>query len=453
MELAFLAIVSIAPLMLAIVGIHEFGHFITARAYGIKVLEFGIGFPPAVFKLYTGRTKVGLRSKTVLFYDGTAATVAAAGERLLRSGQLVRVGSLEDPSAGLVAFEMEIKDKHWEKKKLSHFGARVDGVLWHEGKIRSVGPQSFELADMAYSINAFPIGGFVKVAGEDDPTVPMGAASKHPFKRIVVLVAGVFMNFVLATTLIAILFMVPREMEQGRLMVSDVDGGSGASAAGIQPGDVILSIQGQPVHTGPMLTRAVALANVGDGIESVIERDGLESVVTINPEYRADEDRWVIGVITEMVDVRTVERQFSPWNAAAQTFIVYKEAAVIVKNLVGGMIDNKDAPTLAGPVGVTHAIGEAVQKYGVIGLVFFIIIISINVAIFNILPIPPLDGGHILFALIEWARGGRRVSLAKQQAVSIIAVIMLLGFALYVTTSDVERLAAGGSLIGELEGS
>ena len=107
--------------------------------------------------------------------------VDALDRQDLRPGQRVKVGSLEDAKCGLVAFEVELHRNREKDEPESNFNHPVDNLLWHEGKVRTVGDGSFELADMLYSVNVIPLGGFVRLAGESNPTVPLSLASRRPW--------------------------------------------------------------------------------------------------------------------------------------------------------------------------------------------------------------------------------------------------------------------------------
>lgn len=202
METFLFAVGTLAPLLLILVVVHELGHFATARAIGVKVLEFGVGFPPRVFGVYTGRTQVLLHTRTRF--------IGIDGPQSLQPGQMVKVASIYEEDLGLVAVEVDLHRQRDEDEEPSHFNRPVDHLLWHEGKVRSVSGGSFELADMLYSFNLIPLGGFVKLAGENNPTVPQSLASKSPAARIMVLSAGALMNALLPLLIFTIMFMLPQ---------------------------------------------------------------------------------------------------------------------------------------------------------------------------------------------------------------------------------------------------
>ena len=146
METVLIAVGSLVPLLLILVVIHEFGHYATARAMGVKVLEFGVGFPPRAFGVYTGNTPV--------LIDGATRYVGMSGPGDLGRGQKIKVSSTEDANGNLVARVIE-SSKKLAKGELEEEPEERPGeedLLKHEGKVRSVGDGSLVLADMLYSV-------------------------------------------------------------------------------------------------------------------------------------------------------------------------------------------------------------------------------------------------------------------------------------------------------------
>ncbi len=439
MESVLFAIVTLVPLLLILVVVHELGHFATARAFGVKVLEFGVGFPPRAFGFYTGRTPVMLHPQTRF--------VGLEGPQDLRPGQRVKVGSLEDAGCGLVAFEVELHRKRDEDEPESNFNHPVNNLLWHEGKVRSVGDGSFELADMLYSVNVIPLGGFVRLAGESNPTVPLSLASRRPWERVVVLSAGALMNALLPLVIFTVLFMLPQEVEMGRLTTTTVAPDSAAAEAGILPGDVLLEANGKAVENRQDLTREVNL-NGGSEMTVLLERDGQSETVTLSPRFNADSSRWLAGVIVELDDRRVVSRSRPIWEAVPQSFVSTWELMVLLKQSVGGMISAGAAPELSGPIGIAQMTGEVSRDGGLAGWLSVGILLSINLAIINILPFPMLDGGRIVFVVIEWVRRGKRISPEKEGLVHMIGLAVIVAGVVAISANDILRLIEGGSFLG-----
>jgi regulator of sigma E protease len=439
MDAVLFAIVTLVPLLLILVVVHELGHFATARVFGVKVLEFGVGFPPRAFGIYTGRTPVMLHPQTRF--------VGLDGPQELRPGQLVKVGSLEDEECGLVAFEVELHRKQDEDESESNFNHPVDNLLWHEGKVRSVGDGSFELADMLYSVNVIPLGGFVRLAGESNPTVPLSLASRRPWERIVVLAAGSLMNALLPLVIFAIVFMLPQEVEVGRLTTTSVAPGSAAAEAGLQPGDVFVEANGKPVKNRIDFTREINL-NGGSEMTVLIERDDRQEAVALRPRFDADGSRWLAGVRVELADARVERRSRPIWEAVPESFVRTWELLVLLRQSIGGMVSEGAAPELSGPIGIAQLTGEVSREGGFAGWLSVGILLSINLAIVNILPFPMLDGGRIVFVVIEWIRRGKRISPEKEGLIHLIGLAVIVAGIVAISANDILRLIEGGTFLG-----
>ena len=439
MDAVLFAIVTLVPLLLILVVVHEWGHFATARAFGVKVLEFGVGFPPRAFGVYTGRTPVMLHPRTRF--------VGMEGPQDLRPGQRVKVGSLEDEECGLVAFEVELHRKREKDEPESHFNRPVDNLLWHEGKVRSVGDGSFELADMLYSVNIIPLGGFVRLAGESNPTVPLSLASRPPWQRVVVLAAGAAMNALLPLAIFTIMFMLPQEVEVGRLTVTGVAGDSAAAEAGLHPGDVLLAANGAPIENRIDFTREVNL-NGGSEMTVLLERNGREETALLRPQFDAEAARWLAGVAVQLDDARVESHSRPIWEAVPDAFIGSWELLVLLKQNIGGMASAGVAPELSGPIGIAQMTGEVSRDGGLSGWLSVGILLSINLAIINILPFPMLDGGRIVFVVIEWVRRGKRISPEKEGLAHLIGLAIIIAGVVAISANDVMRLIEGGTFLG-----
>ena len=439
METILFAVGTLTPLLLILVVVHELGHYATARTFGVKVLEFGVGFPPRAFGFYTGRTPVMLHPRTQF--------VGLEGPQDLRAGQRVKVGSMEDPEVGLVAFEVELRRSQQKDDPESNFNQPLDNLLWHEGKIRSVSDGSFELADMLYSVNVIPLGGFVRLAGESNPTVPQSLASRPQWQRIVVMAAGALVNALLPLLIFTVMFMLPQDVEVGRLAVTRVIDGSAAEQAGIVPGDVVLAANGKTVERRVDFTREINL-NGGAAMTILVERDGGKEPVSLRPRFDADASRWLVGVSAELTEVSVESRSRPIWEAVGESFISTWELLVLLKQSIGGMISAGAAPELSGPIGIAQMTGEVSREGGIAGWLSVGILLSINLAIINILPFPMLDGGRIVFVVIEWIRRGKRIPPEKEGMVHLVGLAVLIAGIIAISANDILRLLEGGRFLG-----
>ena len=533
MESFLIAVGALVPMLLILVVVHELGHFVTARKLGVKVLEFGVGFPPRAFGIYTGRTQLLIHPEAVfLNLDGPGS---------LRRGQLVKIASSEDSNGNLVARIVEaprtdvgLKDRMLGKATISD-GYGPDSWLRHEGKVRSVGDGSFVVADMLYSVNWTPLGGFVRLAGENNPDVPRSMASKGVGSRFLVLVAGPLMNAILPIALFTILLMLPQDVQvgrvavtgvadgspaqaaglrqgdivthagdqkvenirdldravnlnggstmqwridrggreqvvqvrpafsrpegrwvagvgirnvEGRVVVTDVRSGSPAELAGIRAGDSVVSVGGQAIGSIDQLTTAIQIGG-GVGSDWVVVRDGIDRGFAVIPEYRQPEgEMWLTGISTDVVDGRIEKRSSPPWVALGNSFINTWEVLVLLKQAITGAFSQGGAPQLSGPVGIAQMTGEVTREGGFQGWMAITILLSINLAILNILPIPMLDGGRLVFVVIEWVRRGKRVPPEKEGVVHLIGFVVLIGLIVLISANDIMRLVQGHSFLG-----
>ena len=542
MESVLIAIAAIVPMLLMLVVIHELGHFATARSLGVKVLEFGVGFPPRAFGFYTGKTRVLISADTQF--------INLSGQSDLQPGSLVKVSSGEDAEGNLVARVIELPlaakglaDRLGRKKQSDELTSSVepeimhdsDELLKHEGRVRSVEDGSIVLADMLYSVNWAPLGGFVRLAGESNPEIPQSLASKGVGTRFLVLVAGPFMNAILPIAFFTILLMLPQEISVGQVVVDEVYDGFPAQAAGIQPGDIVLSTDGRKIENEGDL--AVAINIKGNSpMELLIDRDGQQSVFTLRPEWGRPPGQWLVGVsISEdtgqvvvdgvmpdgpaesagvskrdvvvsaggntikttsdlkraiqlnrdgdmdwlikrgdgeiaiqvtprfdqpeteqfqtgisprLINSHVERRSQPPWTAFRDSFGKTWEMLVLIKQGLFGAVSSGSSPQLSGPIGIAGAAGELTRQAGIEGWLFMAILLSISLAIFNILPIPALDGGRLVFVVLEWLRRGKRVPPDKEGLVHLIGFVVLIGLIILISANDINNLIQGRSLLG-----
>ena len=297
METVIIALASFIPMLLLLVVVHELGHFWTAKAFGVKVLEFGIGYPPRAFGIYTGRTETLLSANTVCLTGALAD---------IRPGQVVRVLSGETDDGELVAQYVEIRGAGRSGSLLAALGrfagsgdrgrdgepaqpARAslddlqsDRYLRHEGRVREVDGNRIVMADMLYSLNWLPLGGFVRLSGENNPEAPRSLARRGVGQRAVVLAAGSAMNALFPIVAFAVMFMIPHtELTGGTVQITEIVPDSPAQAAGLMPGDRVLGIDGQLVETPDVLVREVRLG-AGDEMLWSIEREGTPQQVRVH---------------------------------------------------------------------------------------------------------------------------------------------------------------------------
>jgi len=442
MESVLIAVGSLVPLLLILVVIHEFGHYATARAMGVKVLEFGVGFPPRAFGVYTGNTPV--------LVDGATRYVGLSGPEDLGRGQKIKVSSAENDQGNLVARVIELSKKVAKGEEGDEPDEERPGeedLLKHEGKVRSVVDGSLVLADMLYSVNWAPIGGFVRLAGEANPNVPRSLAGKGTGTRFLVLIAGPLMNAILPLLIFTVLLMIPRDVAVGRLVIQEVGENTAASEAQVRAEDAVLQANGKDIENRLEFTREINL-NGGSQMSILVERGGQELLLHLRPRFDTESARWLVGVFPRLDDVTIVKRSEPIWEAIPNSFVNTWEMLVLVKQALGGAFGEGSSPEFSGPIGIAQVTGEITRDGGWVGWLGVGILLSINLAILNVLPIPMLDGGRIFFVVLEWARRGKKIPAHREGMVHLIGFALLMGGIVLVSVNDIGRLIDGRSFLG-----
>jgi regulator of sigma E protease len=441
------SVVPFVAIIVVLVIVHEFGHFVTAKLGGVGVQEFGLGYPPRL----------------------------------------------------------------WAKK----------------------------FRGTEYSINALPLGGFVRMVGEEDPSDPRSLASRPRPLRLVVLSAGSFMNFVFAIALFSAGLMIPREVPIGRAVIQEIMPDSPAQQAGLQQGDIIWKINNREVHNVPETGSAIRLhlgetltmmvkrgnefvdvrvkarwtapdivhaVQPGEDVQSVAKELGLsaDSVreaagvkTTLDPgqqltigegpdavTYTAEKGDTVasvaqrLGVSQDVVRIAAGLPDLNTLNVGeelrfpqgptgiviaaqypyteTQSYSLFKavprgarttiDSLTLARNEVISWTKGGGSPEVSGPIGIAQATGQVVKEAGWKVLTDFAALLSVNLAVINILPLPMLDGGRIVFVLLEVLRRGRRVAPQKEALVHLVGLVALLTLVVVISYFDIVRIIQGGSI-------
>ena len=305
---------------------------------------------------------------------------------------------------------------------------------------------SFRHGGTIYSLNAIPLGGFVKMAGEEDPKVSGSLASKSIPVRLLTLGSGSLMNLLLPLLLFSVAFMVPHNIVYGQVQVDEVAANSPAARAGIVAGDSILEINGKPVNSVGDVQRGIQL-NLGQPVALLIQHadDTVEEVRAV-PRWQPPEGEGAIGVAVRTVSPTVVRQSYPFWQAIPMGVRECIDTFVLFKNGIISMIIGSVPRILAGPVGIAQLTGEVAQA-GFSPLLEFAAFLSINLAIINLLPLPALDGGRIAFVLLEAVRRGKRVSARIEGMIHMAGFAMLITLLVLITYQDIIRIISGESLL------
>ena len=389
----------IVPVLALLIFVHELGHFTTAKLFGIKVTEFGFGFPPRVFGV---------------------------------------------PFRGTV-----------------------------------------------YSLNLIPLGGFVKMVGEEDPTDPDSFARHSVLKRLVVLSAGSIMNFILPVLIFTVLLMLPHDaLVGGSVMITSVAPGSPAEQAGLRGGDIILSVDGKPVISPGELVDTVR-GRTGQPIELSLRRASRVMGLSQSPELAtfdavsvtprvspprlrvveevsdpssevalADARRYnpnlevgdtmtqgAIGVMIGLVNPKFGTKTEPVWTAVPNGVGMIWDVLSFTWGGITEGVATRSNPGIAGPVGIAHATGEVVEELGVAWIFRIAALLSVSLGVVNLLPIPALDGGRIVFVVLEFLRKGKRISPQREGLIHLVGFVVIIGLIVAITYSDILRIVNGESFL------
>lgn len=454
MDLLTSTILPFIGILVVLVVVHEFGHFITAKMFNVKVLEFGVGFPPRLFSIRKGETE--------------------------------------------------------------------------------------------YTVNALPLGGFVRLLGEEDDQDPRSLMAQAPWKRLVIMGAGVVMNFFLAIFLFSLALMIPREVSVGNAVISQVVPDSPAAQAGIERGDIIEEIGGRRIESVQDASYNINL-RLGENTEMQLRRldpvTGESTVHNVNvtprwapPPYEyivqpgedvsavarsTGFDRDIVrqaaaipyelepgqllifgtgddavhyetqpgdtvGYISRILRVSEAEvasvaglpdpealvagetllfvqgatgiriapqypytemRSDGPFAALTKGWQRTWDSLKLARNGIYSWIRGGTTAPVTGPIGIAQATGEIVREAGWRSLVETAALLSMNLAVLNILPLPFVDGGKIVFVLIEMARRGKRIAPQKEAIVHLVGLVALLVMVVALSYFDILRIIRGEDLL------
>jgi len=298
-----------------------------------------------------------------------------------------------------------------------------------------MGPTIFkrQYGETVYALRAFPVGGFCAMEGEDGGSDDSRSFEKKPARvRAFILGAGSFMNVVLAVLILSGMFFFS---SIATTQMAEVVDGSPAQAAGIIAGDTITSIDGTQTNEWQDIVRAISETD-RDTLTVGILRDGNELTIQTGI-MRNPDGRIVIGIVPD-----TTIRLTNPITALSlglrATYETMISMVEILRYLFTGQVEVTD---LVGPVGIGFIIDDTAER-GMRPLVFLVALISLNLAIVNLLPLPALDGGRLLFLVIRKITG-RAITDKMEGMIHIVGIVLLLTLMLFVTWNDIMRFIFG----------
>lgn len=380
----------IIPILTFLIVIHELGHFLTAKYFGVKVDEFGIGYPPKI---------IGFK---------------------------------------------------------------------HRGTL--------------YSINAIPIGGFVKLSDDPNEKKPNDFSQQKIYKRIIILSSGAIINLLFPIILFSTMFLFPHNQIYGAVTIVEVSPNSPAGSSGLKTGDIIVSINQKKLlnHTqlvqstnnnlGKTITLNVRKSSNLSGIKSSPETSTIEQIKLIpreNPPKRIVVQDVVdplkeislikaqkintninlgdhiqegpIGITIGLSNPKQIKTNDPPQKAFSKGFQQFKN--IFSMSILGWKNSTSEA-NFTGPIGIAQATGQ-IASFGITPLLNFVGFLSISLGILNLLPIPSLDGGRLLFVIIELLRKGKKLSSQKENLIHILGFLGLISLILVLSYLDIARIISG----------
>ena len=323
--------------------------------------------------------------------------------------------------------------------EFGHFiTAKMTGMRVDEFAI-GFGPKliSTKRGETVYSIRAVPLGGFNDIAGMDplnNDAGSRGYCEKPVLSRMIVILAGSAMNFVLPVLLFfGIFFFSGVATPSTEPVIGTVIEGKAADIAGIKAGDRVISVNGTEVTTWAAFVETIRNDTEGLPLNVVYEREGQVNETALQPTYEKESKRFMIGVQSD-ITVREVGFVESMQLALQRTID-------IVEMMLGALVEIFQSPTeadLAGPIGIAQMAGK-VAETGFIPLLNFAALLSLNLGIINLLPVPALDGGYFVTLALEAVRGkplGPKALIYAQR----VGVVLLLILMLFATKNDIVRV-------------
>ncbi len=312
--------------------------------------------------------------------------------------------------------------------ELGHFiVAKAVGVKVNEFAM-GMGPALYkkQKGETLYAIRLIPIGGYCAMEGENEESEDNRAFNNKPvWAKISVLAAGSIMNIVIAILVLSIILGVTGN---ATTTIAKVEKNSPAYEAGIMKGDKILSINGSRIEDWNDITGLISLNDKDVNIN--LKRGNKDISITAFPK-KSEDGRYIIGIIPEVKHNPIIAVE----NGVKATWSMTKTMFVALKQLITGQVS---ATELAGPVGMISLVSDT-NKYGLWYLGYLTALISINLAIVNMLPFPALDGGRIVFVFIRKVTG-KMISDDLEGKIHMAGIILLFGLMIFATWNDITRL-------------
>lgn len=326
--------------------------------------------------------------------------------------------------------------------ELGHFLIAKKLGIWVKKFSLGFGPELFgrTIGETRYRLSLIPLGGYVKMAGEDPEEerqgVPTEFLSQAWWRRILVVVAGPAMNFLLTIILFSVVFYIwgkPQVVEES--IIGEVLEGTPAQKAGLEKGDKIISIEGKKISEWKEIVEIIHPA-VGETLKIRILRENKEIDFLITPQLDKERKVGLIGIAAK-VEMEKIGFFSSVIEGARQTIIW----SIFILKSISQVFLRMVKPAFAGPLGIGHLVAKT-AKTGMENLLYLIGLISLNIGLFNLFPIPILDGGHVMLYLWEGFTG-KPLDVKKMRVAQIVGLSILVFILVLAMQSDIMRWRNG----------
>jgi regulator of sigma E protease len=442
-----------AALVFAVlVVVHEAGHFAMAKKVGVRVLRFSIGYPPKIFGFRRGETEYSIGATPFGGYVrmlGDEVGEKPTPDEIKLYLHEIGLDLITDAREHGVALTGSEFDDHLRSlaERLSQSGTGVAQTILG----RELKPDEALLLN---EVRRHPkVDDAIKELAEHPPAVLVEAYCRRAFptqplgKRILIVLAGPLSNIIFAPLLLTLVFMygVPQLLPVVGKTTKDLP----AAKAGLQVGDRILTVNGQPMETWADFSRTVK-AGDGSPVKLEIERKNgapAHSTIVIKPTrldqktiYGTNATTWVIGV---QPNGDEITKRYGPIGAvkeACETSVEMTVQMVVgIASIFAGSTPVKDA--LGGPIMIAQMAGQEAHR-GFANLAMFTVMLSLELGIINLLPVPLLDGGHLLFFVFEGIKG-KPLELRYREAMLQVGLFLLVALMAFVIFNDISRIVQG----------
>jgi regulator of sigma E protease len=419
-------VVVLAPIIL----IHELGHFIFAKLAGVRVEEFGFGYPPRLLKLWRSQGYLDI---------GVMRVVIPAGFRLpqeLSAGTYVDAVARRQDDGTFALHNITVL-----RPTIEYPESEPEVIDEETGDVRLHGQLTTLEPGTLYSLNWLPMGAFVRMTGEEDPSDPRSLAAQPKRWRVAVMAAGPVLNIIAAMVLLigAYTTGIP---DKWQVEITNIEPESAAAEAGLQPRDIVVAVDGEQIEDGLEHLRRIIRAVPEQTVGITILREGEKLTLPATPR-RAEEGYGLLGILmAPWPDQSAVQYYSLPEAMKAGITDLYTAVVATIQvpaRLAQGDITPQEARP-ASMVGISEVLAFTLQQSIDWGLAFPVLqtasFISLALGLTNLLPLPALDGGRIVFVLIEALRG-RRISPEREAIFHFVGLVIMVSLMAFVMLQDV----------------